>query len=570
MLILPQEVWIDISRYLDQQDLFRLRLCCKSLNRTLSSRAIWKPRCYEKWLGHQSHDVLNYEEIDDHQDWFHYYRLRSRIDRHLLGLLKRITQDTSGDECWRLFDLILRYNPSHVIPLLHETANNSSNAMGASLDLVTLCQRILITLRHKHVYDLLQIEDKSGPTFVHNAEESFFLPLAGMDPSFDRLLHFRQDVFAKVHSLIKQEFNELEEFLELPTTLRVDKLIGMLTEVLSIFKTDRHFFLEDFMLLRIYAGETTGHPLVILSIIQSLASRYAVETILCGSYLIIKDHKLRDGESYLTISSTGVPKIFTRRRLVQSLKRIVGSSEYIIRREILPTILQPLKYQALLATIFKNLLPLYSKSRWSASQARTMEMAGSLFPYSNQPMNSETAHFFLCVYKTVELRLRLESQVSVVFTIAHKQVFTLVSRLFPEDSIYLRELLKCDGKDFGEVRYTYEDWIQQLHNISLENSDALGRFVMSPRDRQLMCVVGTKRYGNDEMYYTLMNCTGEFFVEPSKSLTILDMKGNEDKIRNFLSLAAQSDLGLIFAGFDRQHKRLMANAKILKILADQS
>ena len=570
MLVLPQEVWIDITRYLGPQDLFQLRLCCKRLNQIVSSRAIWKPRCYEKWLEHQLHDVLNTHR-DEHRDWFYYYRFRNRIDRHVLNLLIKITQVTDTDEYTKLFENVLRYNPSHLIPLFHKITSKATEGEteGATLELVTLCQRLLNTLRHKHVYDLLRIEEKSTPTFVHNAEETFFLPLAAMDPSFDRLLHFRQDMFAQIHALIKQEFEDLDDFFRLPATLKVDKLICFLTEVLNIFKTDRHFFLEDFMLLRIYAGETTGHPLVILSIIQSLASQYAVETILCGSYLIISDARLRDGESYLTLSSTGVPKIFTRKRLVQSLKRIVGSSDYIIQREIMPTILQPLKYQTLLATIFKELLPLYSRSKWSASPMKTMEKARGMFPYSNQPMNSETVRYFLCVYKAVEMRLRLESQVSVLFTIAHKQVFALVSRLFPEDSTYLNKLLKCDGKDFGEIRYNYEDWILHLHNIPLEKSDALGLFVMSPRDRQLMCVVGTKKIGNDETYYTLMNFIGEFYVELRQNLEVFDVENNEHCIENFLSLAAQSDLGLVFTNFDWQQKKLITNAKVLHILATQ-
>lgn len=570
MLALPKEIWIEVARNLGAQELFQLRLCCKRLDGIVSSRAVWKPRCYEKWLDHQSQDVLNGEIIDDHQDWFYYYRFRNRIDRHVLGLLIKITQEKDTDEYWKLHDLVLRYRPLHIIPLLHDITVKGFLAEGATFDLVTLCQRLLTTLRHKHVYDLLKIEEETSPTFVHNAEETFFLPLAGMDPSFDRLLHFRKKVFAEIHALIRKEFENLDDFFMLPTTLRVDKLICCLTEVLNIFKTDRNFFLEDFMLLRVYAGETTGHPLVILSIIQSLATKYAVETMLCGSYLIISDSRLRDGESYLTLSSAGVPKIFTKRRLVQSLKRIVNTSEYIIQRELIPAMLQPLKYHTLLATIFKELLPLYSKSKWSASSTKTMDKARQLFPHSNHPMNAETINYFLGVYKAVEMRLRLQLQISVIFTIAHKQVFALASRLFPMDSNYLRKLLKCNGEDFGETRYNYDDWILRLHNIPLEPSKALGIFVMSPRDRQLMCVVGTKQFENREIYYTLMNFVGEFFVEPSKNLEVVDGETYQGCIREFLALAAQSDLGLVFDKIDWQRKKLIANAKIRQIISVDS
>lgn len=564
---LPQEIWIDIAQLLDAEDLFNLRLCCKRLNRIVSSRAIWKPRCYQNWLNHQSHDLLNEDITPRIDDWFYYYRSRNRIDQHLGYILKQISQECDGAKNQESLRLLLRYKPPMVIPLLHRTVKRGFLGQNASFDVVTLCQRLLTTFRHRHVYELFSNQEETSE-FVHNAEETFFLPLAAIDPSFDRLLHFRTIFFERIHVFIKKEFNNLEDFLRLPTTLRVDKLICYLLEALDIFNSDRHLFLEDFMLLRIYAGETAGHPLVILSIIQSLASRYGVETVLCGSYLIIHDSRLKDRETYLTFSSAGVPKIFTRRRLIQSLKRIVGSSDYIIRSEILPSILLPLKHKELLTTVFKELLPQYCKSKWSSATAKTMEEARRLFPFSNQPMNVEAVNYFLCVFKAVDIRWKTELRVSVLYTITHKEVFRLISKLFPGDFIYAEDLLKCKGHDFGKTQYLYSDWLLQLHNISVRKSDAIGLFVISPRDRQLMCVVGVREFNND-VYYTLMNFLGEFYVEQSNNVALSDETVKDSCIKEFLCLASQSDLGLVFCAIDWHSRKLIVNPKIQDVLEHQ-
>lgn len=563
---LPEEIWIDISQFLDVQDLFRLRLCSKRLNSNAGSRAIWKPRCQQKWLIHQGHDLLNDDLEPTGDDWFYYFRYRNRIDCHLIKQLRQINNECDDTKYWNFYKRVLRYKPPHIIPLLHRIVSKEYLESDMPFDMITLCQHLLISFRHKHIYDLFTTGEELSQ-FVHDAEATFFLPLSAMDPSFDRLLCHRKQVFERIHALVKQEFHgALEGFLRLPATLRVDKLICYLLLVLDTCKSDENMFLEDFMILRVYAGETSGHPLLLLSIIQALASIYDVETVLCGSYLIIHDSKLKYGEAYLTISSIGRPKIFTRRKLIQSLKHIVGPSDYIIQNEILPSILQPLKYRELLSTVFKELLPLYCKSKWCTATSKTIAAAKCMFPFSNQPMTTDIVNYFLCVYKAVDIHFRSQLRISSLYTITHKEVFSLVSRLYPADSMYAKRLLKCNGTDFGETTFTYEDWLFKLHNISLESSEELGLFVISPRDHQLMCVVGTKMLNEGCSYYTLMNFLGEFYVELRQNVVKYEWGSNGTSVNDFLSLASQSDLGLMFSGIDPISHKLTVNSKIEDII----
>lgn len=565
-LILPQELWIDVFRYLDSSDLFRLRIACKGFNRIVCSATVWKSRCYNRWLDHLSHDPFNEGILSRGNGWFYYYRLRNRIDHSLLKLLRKLAKENDTTEYWNIYKRILRFNPSHSIPLLYDTANLGFQSGTEDFDVITSCQHLLTSLRHKHVYDLFSAVERSSQTFVHDAEETFFLPLAAMDPSFDRLLHFRKETFDHIHDLVEDEFISLQEFLKLPTTLRVDKLISYLFEALDLLDRDRQLFIEDFMLLRIYARETAGHPLLVLAMVQSLASKYNVETILCGSYLIIHDPRVKDRETYLTIAPSGVPKIFTKRRLIQSLKRLLGSSDSIIQSEILPTILQPLKHQELLATVFKELLPLYNKSKWSVTSPKTMIELQRIYPQSKQPIKPESVTYFLCVYKAMEIHSRIERSISVLLTVTIKEVFQLISKLYPGDQSYAEQLLSCRGADFCEMDLEYQDWLSQIHNISIRDDIEFGTFVTSVRDQQVLCIMGVKEHSRAGTLYNLMSFAGEFYVEHSCNIEPVEEEEEGTIIKRFLAVGIPSDLGLVFSGINWRSHKLIPNSHVSYIL----
>lgn len=502
-------------------------------------------------------------------DWFSYFRFRNNIDCGIMRNLRRIMQQKDSKKYWDEFQSLMRFKKSHIIPLLHRTVNKQYPRDEIPLHLIAICQKVLTSYRHEYVVNLFTNEN-GGIEFVHNAEETIFLKLAAMDPSFDRLLHHRSQVFNKIHLLIKRDFNNSsDEFMTLPTTLRVDKLICYLIELLNPFSNSRHLFLEDFILLRIYAGEAHGHPLLILAIIQALASKYKVETLLCSSYLIIRDHRLKDGETYLTISSTGKPKIFTRGRLIHSLKHLVGSSDYIIQNEIIPTILQPLKMKDCISTIFKELLPVYNKSKWYTMNPKTIESAKLIFPHSGQPMSCDAVNYFLCVHKATDIGHRNEMRVSTLYTITRREVFRMLSKLYPGDLNEIKSLLRRDSDSFVEPFLRYEEWLHQLHNISLETEDGMGLFVVSSRDLQLMCIVGTRQFSNQHTYYTLMNALGEFYIELDENVEPCDWECNEDLISDFLSMASRSDLGLVFSGIDKSSHRLEMNSIVQHIIDEK-
>lgn len=565
---LPKELWIEISRRLEASDILQLRLCSRTLCKKLSSRAIWRPRCYEKWLIHLQHDPFHVELKPKDHSWFYHYRLRNHIESRIS---KGISSALASSEPYHeLFPRFVHYKSSHVIPFLHRVIKNGylggTVDTGMGMDFVSICHHLLMCMRHKHVYELFGQEDME---YVHDAEVTVFFRLSAMDSSFDLLLQHRDRVLQRVHSLVRLEW---EEFTKSPATLRMDRIVGCLMQALNNNKTwteerSGQLYLEDFILLRVYAGETQGHPLLILTIVQTLASMYGVETVLCGSYLIIRDPKLLAGETYLTISTEGRPKIFTKRRLVQSLKRILGTNERVVINQILPSILQPLTFKELVATIFRELLPLYNKSKWTGMPfPKNPQVYRQLYPYSRQPMSAEIVRYFTCVYKAYELQSRIEMRISSLYSVAIKEVFRLVSRLYPGDYSYAAKLLHSRGVDFGEHLLKYDEWIFQLHSIAIEPSGKLGTFVTSTRDSYPMCVVGVRSLNNGNIYYTLMNYCGEFFIESSSNLQEYDAKENQEVILSFLETSGFSDLGLVFSQLDRNDWRLIPNDRIKKIL----
>lgn len=566
---LPTEVWITISKWLESSDVMEVRRCNRSLCRKLSSRAIWRPRCHEKWLVHLEQDPLYVELKPKDESWFYHYRFRNHIEERIRkGIVEALESLEPYQDVFSRFE---HYKPTHVIPFLHSVVKNGYLGGSAdaelNMDMVTICHHLLVCMRHKHVYELFA---ESETEYVHDAELTIFLRLSAMDSSFDLLLHHRDRVLREVDLLARLEW---EEFMKLPSTLRIDRLIGYLMQALN--RNNKAFVgagsvqkhLEDFILLRVYACETQGHPLLILSIVQKLASMYGVETVLCGSYLIIRDAKLMTGETYLTISSEGKPKIFTRKRLVHSLRRISGASENVVISRILPSILQPLTYKELVSTIFRELLPLYNKSKWSmAPFPKTPQMYRDLYPHSRQPMSMEIVQYFTCVYKAHELQSRIEMRISSLYSVAIKEVFRLVSRLYPGDYPYAAELLHSHGVNYGEHLLKYDEWLFQLHSIAIEKSDQLGTFVTSTRDPYPMCVVGVRTFNNGNVYYTLMNYCGEFLVDSSSNLQQYDARGNQDIILDFLETSGFSDLGLVFSQLDKNHWKLIPNERIRKIL----
>lgn len=557
----PQEIWNNISSFLLTEDLFNLRLVSKCVDEKVKYHTIWKFRCEKQWLEHQSHDVLNQKEFFEDQklidtrennNWIHYYRYRSRIDSSVIKQLHQLVNVYDNAEYWKIFSNILRMKRELIIPILHSIVSSDFND---DMVLTTIAGDLLTTIRHKHLFELLNIENsvKKARHLNDTPMELLFLEMATVDPSFDRLLKYREKVQNQVHDILHQKF-ELDSFLQLPSTIRVDKITRVLYDVLNLQKWasnptwgDR-LYTEDFLLLRIYAGEVKGYPLIILSIIQSLAAVYNIDTELSCVYLIIKDHKLRNGESYLTISPKGIPKIFLKQHLIRTL----GESNY-------HDFIKPLTNGDVIRLTFNELADT-KKSRWSIvkydSQCSLIRQRDMIYPYSKLPIMHTAVGPYSLVHSVrhTELSSRFNKMIN-------NSIITSIQQNFPGDSIYL-------DREFPNV--SYEEWLLHKYSISMTKNQTrtnqIGKFMLT-RNGELVCIAGVKEeaLNSKRFYYTVINSIGEYTVELEGNLTKFEWDRSEVEL--FLSLNIPTRvLGRIFGSINWEAHQLTVNQRIQHII----
>lgn len=568
---LPKEVWIEVASYLDIDDLFALRLVSRELNSKICSRAVWRPRCYERWLKYENHDVMGLDRrnqssglsVAPSADWFYFFRFRYRIDTHLLRAMQKMKITTSSTIYWQTIWHLLRYN-ERIIPILRNFINEGYNS-DTPFELTFTARQLLLTIRHGYVFKLIHDSFATDAMeFVHNAEETVFLPVAAMDPCFDRLLTHRSRLIEEVHYAIKERFSDLTDFLQLPSTLKVDKLVKFIFESLKRLQLSHvhqrsRYYVEDFMLLRVYAGETKGHILLLLSIVQSISAKYNVETILCEEFLIIRDLKLRGGETYLTISQAGKPRIFTRRNLVDSMCRIFPSRQVVIDT-IIPKVLTPLKLRDLLFKVFDEWYPYCKKSMWSVIPDKTANGVLLYLPQSRYPMSTPIYEYFQAYWKLNQL-----GNGRAILSAAKHQFSDLLLKNFPQDVAHLRSSDGYDTSKMQEIigKTPFKDVFKSKYNISFDEDCNVGEFVTG-RDDQLLIVLGGKQGGNNVTYLNVMNLLGQVNVELKDELHSVEWNVRRRKeVIDLLKVLSSSDLGLFFTRLDRESNRLIPSFKLL-------
>ena len=94
---LPPEIWLCISKLLKTSDLHNLCLINRRLYITVTTDAIWKKRCYDRWINQETLDILTGNDCDPIpvSQWYSYYLQRAKWERKMFSLLQELTEAVS-------------------------------------------------------------------------------------------------------------------------------------------------------------------------------------------------------------------------------------------------------------------------------------------------------------------------------------------------------------------------------------------------------------------------------------------------------------------------------------------
>ncbi|CUS20300.1 LAQU0S01e03510g1_1 [Lachancea quebecensis] len=552
---LPKELWLMVFEFLDYDDLFQFRLCCRQFNKTVTIDWIWSDRCRKRWLKSDQDDPLALRINGDKtvkrgKDWFYYFRFRNRIDQHTLKVLHSIRECEDEDAYSHNIESLIKLG-ALAVPKLKKLELDSYND-ATPYEVTYLARQVLLTMRHKNLFDFIDSASSTDTDeWVHYSEETVFLPLAAMDLAFNRLLPHRIKIMEQVNFQVKREYNDISEFMILPPTLRIDKLMKYLFEALNSarllhVRQRARYYLDDFMLLRVYAGESKGHPLVLLSIIQAVSDLYKVETVMCEEFLIVRDPKIRDGETYITISQAGTPRIFTRKNLIASMCRIFPSRQVVLSA-VIPKLLQPLKTRDLLLKIFDEWSPYCKKSYWNAVTDKSLNSLLQYMPKSRFPVRVSDYDYFQAYWK-------IKTSAQRAFrNWGQNHFLKFIDSQYPHDKLIVGARLGGnDDEIYLEELSRGQDLIHKKHIIGTNSANLAGKIVADTRLHMKYVVLTDSVANNGSEYLTLMDPLGEINVLLKSDVQVLepDDVGSLD-IKGFIKLLSLSDLGLFFTKFDQ-------------------
>lgn len=602
----PLEVWMEVATHLTIQDTLTLRAVSKKVNKCISQKHIWKELCKQRWLNRLSQEEEIFREpkflrrsYDDSEDWCYTFRKSYHAENHIHKKIERLASTQQMSTYSSRFDIILKNKWDTLMPVLAsyvdpqwlhddpEVPHTEKHGWLADrdptqgrYDLYTIGQQILQNLRHERIFKILWCTSPILELGGDNVEP-FFLELAMMDPSYDRLAGSVLKVRENIRERLLDDVKSMAVFGDLDVKSKVRKISDALFYVLSNgnptgWSPQEKLYNEDLMLPRIYAGETNGHPFMILVIMQSLCRIFGIETIITQFYLIVKINEEGESNSILLnypFNSTE-PQFYTR----EALGRLLGLQNHVdeefIREQIIPGILTPLTVNTCRSLFFEDLVKDCTGSWTTESNSENSvdirvdwEEYNQKFSRSRSPLLDSTLQYFTemnslakeIYFDLVDEPVAFEFQ-TIKRSRHYNSMLRLTKRMNPWDCNHIF------SHGIVSDKMTYLIWLQEyckatIYPEDIGNTNKIGTLAMF-NHTEYVCIVSSEYLRHGQLHVTCLRATGQFIVERTE---LLDYKQpRKQTMVYFANMAGPTgSLGLFFKCLNKKKNRFLLNDRIM-------
>ncbi|CAK7903600.1 hypothetical protein CAAN3_06S07514 [[Candida] anglica] len=471
---LPVDVWCRIIEigHLDPQDVINLNCTSQSIRSVLSSSngVIWNTLCYKTWEHMYDDYEMAYYPLNQYSGFERcreYMKKRMEFSYHLSLY--------DPEHKYNIAIFLDRFRNPVYIPIILEYIDECRMQWGVldagmddfestpdiNLDLakISLAQNILLALNFNQVVSFLlefstRKSDNSGTPPPLEQYEMFWFKISLYDRSCNQLLHRRRTMLNEIATNLHQKIY-VKELLYGTGNCKLDQstntihlidtksYVRLIKKIIaasmaggrfqlhienessqtSPYTTEylRDYYLEDYNVLRIYAGEVMGHPQLIYSILIKVITKFlspfkilidgqqddiSKSIYMTKTFLQIKD-------KYLFIPDkaqrTQTVELHTRRELETYLNNNSSNNHTSAGSEYLQSFFNPLSLELMAGVYVQSNMSGHETSFTSifgrhelGTSGDNMTLMNIWFKHSHQGMLTDDHKFFSDVYKLVK------------------------------------------------------------------------------------------------------------------------------------------------------------------------
>ncbi|EDO15477.1 hypothetical protein Kpol_472p8 [Vanderwaltozyma polyspora DSM 70294] len=557
----PLDIWLGVSKYLTCNDLLNIRLCSRSLNRSLTSSILWREICYDYWLNHEElccengfYGVVKY-------NWFETYCNRILIEKKLVEILTNFV-DQLDFLFGKLSDFRNEYDTLRLMSsLYHLTELDPTKCDNKiSFEIISLAERVLHSMRLNILF-----EDILNPKKNENSTcdvENVLLLFSYLDPSFDTLLKYRVKAFNDLKSHIQEIYTSIEIFSNISTRSKLFVISNYFNN--KFFERDFNYngyAIEDSSLVRVYSGETKGLSIHKLSIIQKALKIYNVDSVMCGFFLTVRNES-RKHLCYVFIKDDKQAIVIEKPQMKKIIKKHFDSQTRQLNFSIYTKeIFKPLSVNKLQEDLKNEVLSKCNHTIWWKSRRTPrVKVMNDNYSISKNTIDKRIIHLYFEISKIKSYGSEQDIR-KIVYYLQSPEI-ELLGRLnfeFPffETAVEILKELKRNRNPNVVDSFQYS---LTLPFATVGRGIEVGTFYISDITKDIYCLLAIGNQKDDTSYHKcLIDNLGNIRTVRDDDDTLSVYQELNNGIIPFLQRCSMSKLGLYFDKIDWSNNKLIPN-----------